>query len=411
VTDRTVAFRPFGDRTYSITGEERDAGVVGELERSGGRYQQDLALLLQRHLPADGVAVDGGAHIGVVTILLAALCPQGHVYAFEPAPASHAYLLANLATNGAGNATAERCALLDREGEISFSYNDAYPAGSHVGDGAEGDVRVPGVRLDTWADQRSLARLDVLKLDLEGVEIAALAGAERTIRRLRPVTVVECNPFALRRFGGVHYRDLWRRLRSMFGAVGTVGSGGEVVPVLSLRHLQLLLGRDALVDLVAFPRRPPGWWPAAYRAARRWRELEAEHRRPLPPARTMVVDPAVGLTIWPPRLSGAPGAAFGVPVTVTNRSGWWLSSAFEHAVHAAYRIHDEAGAAVVAEGHRTPLPRPLAPGDSADFELFIELPPEPGRYLLTFTLVQERITWFDEVDEGAVAEVPLTVVE
>lgn len=49
--------------------------------------------------PEDGVAVDVGAHVGVVTMLLAK-CYGLHVVAFEPVPSTFRYLLWNLRTNG-----------------------------------------------------------------------------------------------------------------------------------------------------------------------------------------------------------------------------------------------------------------------------------------------------------------------
>ena len=54
----------------------------------------------------------------------------------------------------------------------------------------DGDVvqEVPVVRLDEWA--RGLERLDVVKLDIEGAEIAALCGGTRTFKRLQPRVVI-----------------------------------------------------------------------------------------------------------------------------------------------------------------------------------------------------------------------------
>ncbi|WP_329483471.1 FkbM family methyltransferase [Kribbella sp. NBC_01484] len=45
---------------------------------------------------------------------------------------------------------------------------------------------VPVIRLDDWAREHALTRLDVVKLDIEGGEIAALSGATRTLKRLQP---------------------------------------------------------------------------------------------------------------------------------------------------------------------------------------------------------------------------------
>lgn len=409
MADKTVAFRPF-DRSFVITGSDLDAGVVGELDRSGGRYQHDVAVFLRRCLAPDAVVVDGGAHVGVLTVLAASLCPEGRVFAFEPAPDSHAHLVANLAANGATNATAEACALYDRDGEVTLDVSVAYPAGAHVAE--SGGAAVPAVRLDTWASGRGLTRLDLVKLDVEGAELAALAGAEQTIRRLRPVVVVECNPVALRRFGGASYRDLLNRMRSLFSTVGVVTAGGRVTPVLSLEHLELLLGDRGVVDLVGLPARPAPVQRGRGLVRALWavRRLRRAHNWRRPPERDLLVEPDVRLTAHVPTVTGAPGETRLVPVGVFNAGRWWLSSAYRYQpVHLAYRIFDETGKAVVPEGHRTPFPEPLAPGKSVMIEVTVQLPPEAGRYDVVITLVQESFAWFDELDPATTARLTATV--
>ena len=416
MADKTVPFTPFlQGRSFAITGSEHDAGVVGELERSGGRYQADLALVLQRLLRPDAVVVDGGAHVGVLSVLMASLAPEGHVYAFEPAPASFAHLVDNLAANGITNATPEALALYDREARIALDFNEAYPAGSHVGQG--GSATVPTVRLDTWSKHRGLDRLDLLKLDVEGVELLALDGAAETVRRLRPVVVVECNAVALRRFGGRSWRDLLARMRSLFpgtGAVGAVAPGGVVVPIVSTGHLELMLGDRGVVDLVGLPEGRPRrqQTAAAGRAAADLARLHAIYNRWRVPARNLLVDPAgVALTLGPPAVAGAPAETVALPVRVVNGSRWWLSSGFVYEpVHLSYRFYDAARRTLaVAEGHRTDLPWPLGPGRSVELDMTVQLPAVPGRYELDVTALQESIAWFDELQPGCAARIPAEV--
>ena len=404
-----MAFRPFEGQCFSITGSESDAGIVGELERSGGFYQRDLAALLQGRLAADAVVADVGAHIGVVTALLAGLCPRGHVYAFEPAAENHAHLSTNVAANGLGNVTVERAAVFDRDGEISLEFDAAYPGGSHVGGAGS---TVPSVRFDTWARAAGIDRLDLVKLDVEGAELAMLAGAAETLRRFRPLLVVECNPAALRRFGGAGYGDLLRRLRTLFPLIGVIGAGGSVTPVASAAHLRLLLGRAGVIDLLAVP--------AASRAeiARErarglasFARLQADHNRWRPPeGGNFVVDPG-GIRLRPdqPALAGAAGEVTEVAIEIRNGSRFWLSSAFPYALNLSYRWLDADGAPTGIEGRRTNLPGPLGPGRSVRVGVKVELPERPGRYTLVLTVVQERYAWLDDLDPGCAARLTATV--
>jgi hypothetical protein len=62
-------------------------------------------------------------------------------------------------------------------------------------------IQVPITTLDDWATQINLPHLDLLKLDIEGQELAALCGAAQTLARFRPSIICE-----LHRGDGVPYR-------------------------------------------------------------------------------------------------------------------------------------------------------------------------------------------------------------
>jgi FkbM family methyltransferase len=396
MSEKAVWFRPFEPAAFSITGDERDIAVVGEIERSAGRYQTEFSLFARRTLARDAVAVDGGAHIGVLTVLLASLCPSGRVYAFEPGPDSRGHLIDNVAANHLDNVVVEDAALYDADGEIVFAFDEMYPAGSHV-DAHGPSVR--SVRLDSWARARGIERLDLLKLDVEGSELAVLSGAQETIRRFRPVTIVECNPVALRRFGGRSYRDLARAMTPLFGRIGTLDRSGTFVPLLSDRHLDLVLAERGVVDLVGVPElRGTDKALALVRSVRDYVKLARTFNRRRP-AENKVVAPVVGLVAEPESISGVAGTVVHVPLRVTNRTRAWFSSTFPyHPVHVAYRVRDANGATVVADGHRTSFDRPLAPGATTTLDVAVVLPETAGDYEIALTLVQEAFAWFDDLN-------------
>jgi hypothetical protein len=81
----------------------------------------------------------------------------------------------------------------------------------------------------------------------------------------------------------------------------------------------------------------------------------------------------------------------------------------ENAGTATWRTHDTSGVLasfhwldplgnpVVWDGPRTPLPHPVAPGETVELELAVTAPRPPGRYRLAFDLVEEHLFWFAEV--------------
>jgi lipopolysaccharide transport system permease protein len=59
----------------------------------------------------------------------------------------------------------------------------------------------------------------------------------------------------------------------------------------------------------------------------------------------------------------------------------------------SYQVFDPETDTLVLEGVRTPLARALAPGESLDAEIQVELPPEPGRYRVFVSSMREGVSW------------------
>lgn len=145
----------------------------------------------ERILKPGMVVVDGGACLGDHTsAYLRAVGETGRVLAFEPNPEAFACLAHNCQ-----NAECFQWGLgvMDTELFLIPSEN----LGASFLSGSKDGLRVHIVALDVV----NLQRLDLLKLDVEGMELDALRGAEQTIRRCRPVIFLELNDTTLERNG------------------------------------------------------------------------------------------------------------------------------------------------------------------------------------------------------------------
>src|SRR5262249_5209318 len=105
-------------RGLRLRGGPADVAIIAEIARLGGRYERRTMAVLARLLGPDHVAIDAGAHIGAMTLAMAALAPRGRVHAFEPAAVSATLARENVARNGLGNVEVHRLALDEREGVV-----------------------------------------------------------------------------------------------------------------------------------------------------------------------------------------------------------------------------------------------------------------------------------------------------
>ena len=118
--------------------------------------------------------VDVGSNVGAYALFVASLAgPKAHILAVEPQPDVFDRLTYNIRQNPFGTIKAVACAVADKAGELTL-FIDARNRGESsvkiVGQAAGNAIRVPAVTLLELLGQEGFARVDALKLDVEGAE-------------------------------------------------------------------------------------------------------------------------------------------------------------------------------------------------------------------------------------------------
>ena len=173
--------------------------------------QMQASALLTRHwsaeigafataaLPTGGTFVDVGANIGLISLPLARRRPDVTVIAFEPHPTNVARWECHRALNSLSNARLEALGLSDRCGSSAMALSSDLGSGYVI---ESGDIPIALTTLDAYAETHGLARIDVLKIDVEGEEARVLDGAARLLRSgAIGRIIVEINMAALARAG------------------------------------------------------------------------------------------------------------------------------------------------------------------------------------------------------------------
>ena len=162
---------------------------LGYQARRASRRGEPELELLQFLVPRGRNAIDGGAHKGIYSWYLSKFCPQ--IHAFEPNPVMFNYLQQSVP----GNVTCYEAALSNETGNATFNIPTSkgrfhYTQGSLMDvSGATGREEI---HVDVHTiDQHNFEDIGFIKLDLEGAELEAIKGAEKLIKKDRPVILVE----------------------------------------------------------------------------------------------------------------------------------------------------------------------------------------------------------------------------
>jgi FkbM family methyltransferase len=192
---------------YRIYAHASDTHIGGRLIE-GQPHDAGVEAALRAQLRPGATVLDIGANIGIFTALAASIVGDaGRVIAVEPIPRNITLIERACRRSGFHQVEVIRAAASDRSGEIELrthasTSNSATPAAAGVRLSAEGasNLRVPAVVLDDVLG--GLGRLDLVKIDVAGMEPRALRGLRRTIERLRPMLITEFHPWAIERASG-----------------------------------------------------------------------------------------------------------------------------------------------------------------------------------------------------------------
>jgi FkbM family methyltransferase len=209
-----------------------------------GLYEPVELYLITRLLEPDATVVDGGANIGLYSLMMSTVVGEtGSVHAFEPVPGTHAKLVENVGRNRLTNVTVTQAGLSDRTGIVTLGLEQengdntgAFGIGHRK---SESSVDISTMPFDEYAAAHSLESVDFVKLDVEGSELRALHGMRGVLGRDEPTLLVEvCRETARRAgfspddildmLGPLGYRAfVIRESRAASGYVDTLGSIGQ----------------------------------------------------------------------------------------------------------------------------------------------------------------------------------------
>ncbi|MBJ06482.1 MAG: hypothetical protein CMO40_05090 [Verrucomicrobiaceae bacterium] len=210
-----------------------------------GCHEQDVEEFITGFLQEGDAVLDVGAQIGMFTAIAAQLIgSDGPLYAFEPDEQNHNDLQSTCIRNQLDNVTILKIGLSDTVGEATFQRPDG-AWGSFMNGSGGGSVTREFFKncniktstletrtIDNVVRERGIQRLDLIKIDVDGPEVAILRGAIETLTNYKPAVVVEASLFY--REHGSSAGELFEVLQQNgYQIYGAIRKGETAVPMSS----------------------------------------------------------------------------------------------------------------------------------------------------------------------------------
>lgn len=172
--------------------------VITNKLRKNKKWEPFMHEIFDKYITNESIIIEGGCHIGTHTVKLGMIAK--YVYAFEPYPKSYNLLSKNIELNNLNNVGIFQKGLSKNFDRVKFDWTGegrGNPGGSGLSDNPIGrDHKCPIMSNDisvelTTIDSLNLKRLDFIKLDIEGYEINAIMGGINTIKKYKPIILLE----------------------------------------------------------------------------------------------------------------------------------------------------------------------------------------------------------------------------
>jgi len=160
------------------------------------------------------IVMDIGANMGEWSLHMAKMVGgNGRVFSFEPIPSMVQALEKTIAINNFSQVSISECAISNKTGHSQFSIpfdkdNQAIPSWSRLVLGEEfatpkwidnpwakvattKTIEVQTTTLDRFTSEKSITKLDFIKIDVEGHEKYVIEGGQKTLKTLKPAIILE----------------------------------------------------------------------------------------------------------------------------------------------------------------------------------------------------------------------------
>jgi FkbM family methyltransferase len=163
----------------------------------------DLTMLHQ-FLPYNPIILEAGAFNGKDTVRAANLWPKARIFAFEPNPQAFKNLQAAIDNAGLENIETYPLALCHYNGtaffnvclgmageDPTFGYaSSTLPTTKEMEIYCKGpQIKVPCMILDDWCNERQVKNIDLLRLELEGLELPVLRSSPNILKTVKVLYV------------------------------------------------------------------------------------------------------------------------------------------------------------------------------------------------------------------------------
>jgi FkbM family methyltransferase len=182
IGDNTVLCRVLSKHKMYVNAS--DVGIAPHLMMDG-YWESWLTQLLARIIKPGDICLDIGANFGYYSILMSELTGDtGKTISIEPNPAICEMLRTTAFING-NKFEVVQAAISDKAGEATLTVTDRELGGGTIKPNelipGRTQVKVKTLTVDELVQEHSLIRVDVVKVDVEGMEPVVLAGMEKTI--------------------------------------------------------------------------------------------------------------------------------------------------------------------------------------------------------------------------------------
>jgi FkbM family methyltransferase len=127
------------------------------------------------------VAFDVGGNVGQTVTEMRRVFPVAQIYSFEPVPTTFAQLVDHYGATDRVECVQSAMGEIEGHVEMTASAISGQNTMRVSAKPSSPTVRVPVTTVDVFAAQRGIPRIDLLKIDTEGYELAVLRGAQRML--------------------------------------------------------------------------------------------------------------------------------------------------------------------------------------------------------------------------------------